>query len=280
MNVGKGMHHKNKPCNKKRHRTSILEGEVVNERKSNKKRVLRQPITMNNTGKEKHKELAGTTNKDTEFKGRGGDIKKPLKCPVVYLRQEKIATTPSKLCNFLQDNIVADGITYKCCNHIHKENKIITKKYSCAMVQKREDNLKGEWHSRVSFRQYKKMGADFIPCRGMIKGTFSKDNFWFVNMQAHICSLGHAGDLSSIDDRPPLINITAAPSWGIGNKEIDDLKKTLELCSEDWWEGLPHQGTLRKYLKAIGNTHLYPKAEGLRLRVETFMKPFLEYLAK
>jgi hypothetical protein len=52
------------------------------------------------------------------------------------------------------------------------------------------------------------------------------------------------------------------------------------LCSEDWWEGLPHQGTSGKYLKAIGNTHLYPKAEGLQLRVEAFIKPFLEYLAK
>jgi hypothetical protein len=128
-------------------------------------------------GKEKRKELAGMTNKDTEFKGGGEDIEKPLKYPVVYLRQEKIATTPSKLYNLLQENIVTDGITYKCCSHIHKENKIITKKYSCAMVQKREDNPKGEWHSRVSFRQNKKMGADFIPCRGMIKGNFSKDNF-------------------------------------------------------------------------------------------------------
>ena len=40
-NVGKGTHHKNKSCNKKRPRTSILEAKVVNERKSNKKRLLR-----------------------------------------------------------------------------------------------------------------------------------------------------------------------------------------------------------------------------------------------
>ncbi len=182
---------------------------------------------MNDMGKEKRKELAGMTNKDTEFKGGGGDIEKPLKYPVVYLRQEKIATTPSKLYNLLRENIFTDGITYKCCNHIHKENKIITKKNSCAMVQKREDNPKGEWHSRVSFRQNKKMGADFIPCWGMTKGTFSKDNFWFVNTRAHICGLGHAGDPSSIEDRPPLLNITAEPSWGIGNKEVDDLKKSI-----------------------------------------------------
>ena len=69
------------------------------------------------------------------------------------------------------------------------------------------------------------MGADFIPCRGMIKGTSSKDNFWFFNTRAHICGLGHAGDQSSIDNRLPLLNITAAPSWGIANKEVDDLKK-------------------------------------------------------
>jgi hypothetical protein len=274
-----GTHLKNTSCNKKRPRDSKLEGKG-NKRRSNKKRVLRQPTTMNNTGEEKCKELVGTTNEDTKFKGGGGYTKKPLSYPVVYLRKEKIATTPSKLYNLFQETIVTDGITYKCSNHIREENTIITKKYGCAMVQKKEDNPKGERHSRPSYRQNKKMGADFIPCRGMMKGTFTKANFWFQNTQVHICGVRHAGDPRSIDNRPPLLNITAAPNWGIGNKEIEDMKNALESCSEDWWEGLPNQGTSRKYLKAIDNTHLYPNAEGLRVRVETVMKPFLEYLAK
>jgi hypothetical protein len=57
------------------------------------------------------------------------------------------------------------------------------------------------------------------------------------------------------------------------------MKNELENCLESWWDGLPKQGTSRRWLKGIGNPQTL-EAVAFQRRVQSIMEPFLNYIRK
>ena len=194
-------------------------------------------------------------------KGREGDGRAteaafsppPPAADTVILCKGKQEATPLDLFNLKRSNIWLGPTTYACSImgwSQKKSKREITKIYCCAMV----DCPQG-WTARPSYREpKKKTGSDPTKCRGKIAGHFRRDHYYFRphGTVGHACHLQHGGRRSDPDFRPPLMTITAPPSWGITDAVIDKMITSLQSSLEDWWDCLPGQGTSRKWLKRIG----------------------------
>jgi hypothetical protein len=175
-------------------------------------------------------------------------------------------------------NIKKDGITFSC-SKVESMKYMMTKTYSCAMVKEVKNNSAGIWKSMPSYRGSNMIKC--IPCTGMEKGHFTKKKYWFEihNGRLHQCRLRQDGRHCSSDDRSPLRLITASPNWGINSEKLQEMKIELKNCPDSWWEGLPKQGTSRRWLKGIGNPQTQ-EAVALQKRVQSVMQPFLNDIRK
>jgi hypothetical protein len=156
---------------------------------------------------------------------------------------------------------------------------MMIKTYSCAMVKEGKNNPAGTWKSMPSYRRSNRKKC--TPCEGMEKGYFTKMNYWFKlhDSKFHQCCLQQDDRQCKLDDQSPLITITASPTWGVNKQNLKEMKNELENCPESWWNGLPKQGTSRRWLKGIGNPQT-PEAVALKRRVQSIMEPFLNYIRK
>ncbi len=84
-------------------------------------------------------------------------------------------------------------------------------------------------------------------CRGKNVGFFRKQDYYFrQHGQAyHECKLQHGGRQYNLDSRPSLLVISAAPSWGITDTVLMQMKDALKSCTEAWWTPLPQQDHTR-----------------------------------
>ena len=136
------------------------------------------------------------------------------------------------------------------------------------------------WVSKPSFREPKNRSpTDPKKCRGKIAGHFRRDSYYFSphGSVGHACQLQHGGRRSDVDFRPPVMTITAPPSWGITNIVIKQMITSLQLCSEKWWDSLPGQGTSRKWLKRIGEAST-PAELDFKRQIEGVMTPYFQYI--
>jgi hypothetical protein len=223
----------------------------------------------------------------------------PLLPDSVFMCKEKRYATPSDLFDLSQCNIRVGTTTYACSHVAYSQERLkweIKKVYCCAMVNGPEG-----WVSMPSCRQSKKSatrvigkalskglkkksgttatGKALTKCRRKIAGYFRCDSFYFRlhGSVGHACQLKHGGCRSDPDRRPPLMTITAPPSWGITDTVIKQMITALESCPETWWEPLPKQGKKREWLKRIGEAST-PAELDLKRQIEGVMMPYFDFI--
>ena len=195
-------------------------------------------------------EFATTTTTEVGGGRESGDSTKavtavPSPDPVdtVYLCKGNRVATPADLFDMKKRNIRVGSTTYTCSFVTVTKGKPIreiTKVFCCSMVSSPQG-----WVSKPSFRVPKNaLPTDPRRCQGKLSGHFKRTSFYFSphGTIGHACQLQHGGIQSKIDLRPPMITITAPPSWGITDTVIAQMIAALQSCSEKWWEPLPKQG--------------------------------------
>ena len=136
------------------------------------------------------------------------------------------------------------------------------------------------WVSKPNFREPKNRSpTDPKKCRGKIAGHFRRDSYYFSphGIVGHACQLQHGGHRSDVDFCPPVMTITAPPSWGITDMVIKQMITSLQSCSEKWWDSLPGQGASRNWLKRIGEAST-PAELDLKRQIEEVMTPYFWYI--
>ena len=212
----------------------------------------------------------------------------------VFMCKEKRYATPSDLFDLSKRNIRVGTTTYACSYVAYSQERSkreIKKVYCCAMVNGPEG-----WVAMPSCRERKKSatrvigkalskglrkksGTTVTKCRGKIAGYFRRDSFYFRphGSFGHACQLKHGGCRSDPDRRPPLMTITAPPSWGITNTVIKQTITALESCPDKWWQPLPKQGKKREWLKRIGEAST-PSELDLKRQIEGVMTPYFDFI--
>ena len=228
--------------------------------------------------------LGITTNSEVEGDKEGDgctaaatDPSSPTPADKVFLCNGDCAATPSVLFDTVKRNIRLGSTTYTCSYVTVSKGKPtckISKVYCCSMVSSPQG-----WVSKPSFREPKNRSPmDPKKCRGKIAGHFRRDSYYFSphGIVGHACQLQHGGRRSDVDFRPPVMTITAPPSWGITDMVIEQMITSLQSCSEKWWDSLPGQGASRKWLKRIGEAST-PAELDLKQQIEEVMTPYFRY---
>lgn len=201
----------------------------------------------------------------------------PSPTDVVVLTREGRVATPSDLFDMARRNIRLGETCYTCSviTAKGKPTREIVKVYLCSMV-----STPTGWVSRPSFREPKGGSPKASKkCRGKIAGHFRCNSFYFRphGTVGHACQLRHSGRRSDPDIRPPLMTITAPPSWGVSDTVIDQMISSLKTCSDNWWEPLPKQGRSRQWLKRIGEATT-PAEFNLKRQIEAVMTPYFNFV--
>jgi len=134
--------------------------------------------------------------------------------------------------------------------------------------------------AKPSFREPKGSSpAKSNKCRGKIAGHFRPNLFYFRphGTVGHVCQLQHSGRRSDADTRPPLMTITAPPSWGVSDAVIGQMISSLQPCLANWWCPLPKQGKSRQWLKRIGEAST-PAELNLKQRIEAVMTLYYNFV--
>ena len=202
----------------------------------------------------------------------------PMQADKVYLCNGNRIATPADLFDMKKRNIRVGTTTYTC-SYVTvakgKQIRQITKVYCCSMISSPQG-----WVSKPSYREPKKrLPTDPIRCQGKLAGHFRQHTFYLSphGNIGHACQLQHGGRRNEVDYRPPIMTITAPPSWGITDTVVEQMITSLKSCSAKWWEPLPKQGTHRQWLKRIGEAST-PSELDLKRQIEAVMAPYFRFI--
>jgi hypothetical protein len=133
--------------------------------------------------------------------------------------------------------------------------------------------------SAVGKRTPKKKDDVLQVCQGKMVGHFRKNDYYFrIHMGAfHDCKLQHGGRQSDADSRPPFLAISAAPSWGITDTVLTEMKTALQTCPEDWWSPLPAQDYTRYWLRRIGEASTGPQ-KFMKDKIESLIATYFRFI--
>ena len=228
----------------------------------------------------------------------------------VFLRREQSPATPADLFDLAKRNIRIDSTCYSCshaCYDKGSKKTVIRKVFMCAMVrvqrgwisrpsyraEKRgskaarkappESDIAGKSSKKLGERKGKTAAAQknvvLQRCTGKLVGYFRKQDYYFRQHGTafHSCKLEHSGRRGDLDSRPPFLTISAAPSWGITDPVLMQMKASLQECPESWWTPLPRQAHTRHWLQRMGEADTQLQ-HFMRSKIESLLMPYFKFI--